>query len=84
MIRLPFSLLGKTGFKVVKIGIDELETFDPLRDAVVFNDDPVTVHLNTSFTIKMNQQNFHLEEGEHKVPLYLAVFLIGGRKASIT
>jgi len=84
LIRLPFSLHGKTGFKVVKIGIDELETFDPLRDAVVFNDDPVTVHLNTSCTIKMNQQNFNLEEGEHKVPLYLAVFLIGGRKASIT
>jgi len=84
LIRLPFSLHGKTGFKVVKIGIDELETFDPLRDAVVFNDDPVTVHLNTSCTIKMNRQNFNLEEGEHKVPLYLAVFLIGGRKASIT
>jgi len=84
LIRLPFSLHGKTGFKVVKIGIDELETFDPLRDTVVFNDDPVTVHLNTSFTIKMNQQNFNLEKGEHKVPLYLAVFLIGGRKASIT
>jgi len=84
LIRLPFSLHGKTGFKVVKIGIDELETFDPLRDAVVFNDDPVTVHLNTSCTIKMNQQNFNLEGGEHKVPLYLAVFLIGGRKASIT
>ena len=84
LIRLPFSLHGKTGFKVVKIGIDELETFDPLRDAVVFNDDPVTVHLNTSCTIKMNQQNFNLEKGEHKVPLYLAVFLIGGRKASIT
>ena len=84
LIRLPFSLHGKTGFKVVKIGINELETFDPLRDAVVFNDDPVTIYLNTSFTIKMNQQNFNLEEGEHKVPLYLAVFLIGGRKASIT
>jgi len=84
LIRLPFSLHGKTGFKVVKIGIDELETFDPLRDAVVFNDDPVTVHLNTSCTIKMNQQNFNLEGGEHKLPLYLAVFLIGGRKASIT
>ena len=84
LIRLPFSLHGKTGLKVVKIGIDELETFDPLRDAVAFNDDPVTVHLNTSCTIKMNQQNFNLEKGEHKVPLYLAVFLIGGRKASIT
>ncbi|GAJ24808.1 unnamed protein product, partial [marine sediment metagenome] len=63
---------------------NELETFDPLRDAVVFNDDPVTVHLNTSCTIKMNQQNFNLKEGEHKVPLYLAVFLIGRRTASIT
>ena len=83
LIRLPFSLHGKTGLKVVKIGIDELKTFDPLNDAIAFDDDPVKIHLNTSFTIKMNQQHFNLEPGEVEVPLYLAVFLIARRTASI-
>jgi DNA primase small subunit len=83
LIRLPSSLHGKTGLKVVKIDIDELKTFDPLNDAIVFDDDPVKINLNTSSTIKMNQQHFHLEPGEVEVPQYLAVFLIGRRTASI-
>ena len=83
LIRLPSSLHGKTGLKVVEIDIDELKTFDPLNDAIVFDDDPVKINLNTSFTIKMNQQHFHLEPGEVEVPQYLAVFLIGRRTASI-
>ena len=83
LIRLPSSLHGKTGLKVVKIDIDELKTFDPLNDAIVFDDDPVKINLNTSFTIKMNQQHFHLEPGEVEVPQYLAVFLVARRTASI-
>ena len=83
LIRLPCSLHGKTGLKVVKIGIDDLKTFDPLNDAIVFNDDPVKIHLDTAFTITMNRQHFNLEAGEIEVPEYLAVFLIGRRTASI-
>jgi len=84
LIRLPGSLHGKTGLKVVKIDIDELKTFDPLNDAVVFNDEPIKINLDTAFTIKMNQQHFNLEAGENEVPKYLAVFLIGRRAATIT
>jgi len=83
LIRLPSSLHGKTGLQVVKIDIEQLDQFDPLNDAVVFNDEPVKINLNKSFNMMMNQQTFHLEEGDVDVPLYLAVFLIGRRIATI-
>jgi DNA primase small subunit len=83
LIRLPCSLHGKTGLMVKKIAIDDLPNFDPLTDAVVFEDDLVTVQLNTSLQIKMKNETFNLREGIHELPTYLAVFLIGRQQASI-
>jgi DNA primase small subunit len=83
LIRLPYSLHGKTGFQVVKIDIDSLDSFNPLNDAVVFNDETVNIHINKPYTIMMKQQHFQLDEGECDVPLYLAIFLIGRRMATI-
>jgi len=83
LIRLPFSLHGKTGLKVVKIDIDKLKDFDPLRDAVVFGDDLVKIKLNQSINMKMKDETFNLNEGEQEIPTYLAVFLIGRKMAHI-
>jgi DNA primase small subunit len=83
LIRLPFSLHGKTGLKVVRVGIDELEDFNPLRDAVVFDDEPVEVELYESFSINMKDKEFSLKKGMNVVPMYLAVFLVGGGKAEV-
>ncbi|HWR27192.1 MAG TPA: DNA primase catalytic subunit PriS [Candidatus Thermoplasmatota archaeon] len=82
LIRLPSSLHGKTGFKVVKIGVDDLKDFDPLQDAVALPDDPVKIMVQKETTIDMKDQSYHLEEGAQEVPTYLGVFLIG-RKAAI-
>lgn len=81
LIRLPSSLHGKTGLKVVKITVDDLKEFDPLRDAVVLPDDPVRIVLHQPVSLNMNNQSFHLNEGEQEVPTYLAVFLIGRKEA---
>jgi DNA primase small subunit len=81
LIRLPYSLHGKTGLKVVKITVDDLKEFDPLRDAVVLPDDPVRIALHKSVSLDMNDQSFHLSEGEQQVPTYLAVFLVGRKEA---
>jgi DNA primase small subunit len=43
LIRLPSSLHGKTGFRVVELSRDQLEDFDPLVDTLAFGDDPVEV-----------------------------------------
>ena len=83
LIRLPSSLHGKTGLKVVKISVDDLKEFDPLSDAVVLSDDPVRITVNQPISLDMNNQRFKLNEGEHDVPTYLAVFLIGRRAAMI-
>jgi DNA primase small subunit len=83
LIRLPSSLHGKTGLKVVKITVDDLKEFDPLRDAVVLPDDPVHIIVHRPVSLEMNDQNFHLNEGEHEVPTYLAVFLIGRKEAIV-
>lgn len=83
LIRLPSSLHGKTGLKVVKIDIDELEDFDPLIDPVIFEEDLVKVKLNQPVDMKMRDNVFNLKEGEQKIPTYLAVFLIGRKMATI-
>jgi DNA primase small subunit len=83
LIRLPFSLHGKTGLKVTKITLDELPEFNPLRDAVVLRDDPVRITMHHSVTVTMKDQRFSLKEGEHEVPAYLAVFLLGRKEAAL-
>ncbi len=84
LIRLPGSLHGKTGFKVEKIDFDNLLDFNPLIDSIVFPDKPVKVTLNKSFSIKLNNQEFNLNQGDHELPCFLAVFLIGRKLAFIS
>ncbi|MFH1100970.1 MAG: DNA primase catalytic subunit PriS [Methanobacteriota archaeon] len=83
LIRLPYSLHGKTGLQVCKVTIDGLTDFDPLTDAVVFPGDHVKVQVLHPFSITMKNEDFHLDEGEHTVPTYVAVFLLGRRAAQI-
>lgn len=83
LIRLPTSLHGKTGLKVCKIPVNGLEKFDPLSDAVVFNDEPVNVEVLKPIAICMKGESFSLSKGKHRVPEYLAVFLIARGMAKI-
>ena len=83
LIRLPGSLHGKTGFKVVKISLDELKDFDPLNDAIAFSNNLVKIDVSQPFKIKMQNESFNLKKGENEIPTYLAVFLIGRRIANI-
>ncbi len=81
LIRLPSSLHGKTGLKVVKIEVDDLKDFDPLQDAVVLSEDPVKILVQREVTIEMKNQRYHLEQGAQEVPTYLGVLLIGRKEA---
>ncbi len=83
LIRLPDSLHGKTGLKVVKIDIEKINSFEPLIDAVNFDDELVEIDIMEPFSIKFKEESFKLEKGKQKVPNYLAVFLIGRRIATI-
>ena len=83
LIRLPGSLHGKTGLRVTKVEIDDIENFLPLRDAVVFGDDEIKLKLTKPLSIKMMENEFKLEKGIVRVPEYLAVFLMARKMATL-
>lgn len=83
LIRLPLSLHGKTGLKVLPIMIDELKDFNPLDDAIALSHNLIKVQLKKDFKINMNNESFNLKSGENDIPFYLAYLLIGRKIAYI-
>lgn len=85
LIRLPNSLHGKTGFRVVPLERDELEKFNPFVDAVpdTFGSDDVSVVLEKPVELHMKDQVFSLDAGKRSVPEFVAVYLVCRRLASI-
>jgi DNA primase small subunit len=83
LIRLPESLHGKTGFCVTRVTLDKLQDFNPLVDSIVFSDNPVEINIQSKIRIKLNDITFDLQKGKQYVPLYLAIYLIGSKKALI-
>jgi len=83
LIRFPLSLHGGTGLRVTPLTVGALESFDPLRDAVVFGDRSVEVCLQGPFSIEMRDESFDLDEGPAEVPLHLAVFLMARKVAEL-
>ncbi len=83
LIRMPSSLHGKTGLKVVPLTIEQLETFDPLNDAVVFGDSPVKIKLADKVEFDIKGEHYSLEPGENELPEHAAIFLMCQRRAVI-
>jgi len=83
LLRMPLSLHGKTGFKVVRVPLDEIDDFDPLIDAVVFSDKPIDVEITRPTSIKLKGIDYELDVGPAEVPLHLAVFLVAKRAATV-
>ncbi|MCQ8903501.1 MAG: DNA primase small subunit PriS [Methanothrix sp.] len=83
LIRFPESLHGGTGLRVTQLTIDSLRAFDPLRDAVVFGDDPVSVEVIRPTTLELMGERFDLIDGRAELPAYAAVFLMARGFAEI-
>ncbi|RLF43916.1 MAG: DNA primase catalytic subunit PriS [Thermoplasmata archaeon] len=83
LIRLPGSLHGKTGLRVTRVNIDEINEFNPLRDAVVFGDEMVKVDIIQPIEITMMENRFKLKKGIICIPEYLAVFLVARNLAKL-
>ena len=77
LIRLPYSLHGKTGLRVISMKRDELTDFDPLRDAFpeVFPDTPMKIDLAKRIDMKLKKERF-TGEGEMEVPTWAGIFLV--------
>ncbi|WFN34795.1 DNA primase small subunit PriS [Methanogenium sp. S4BF] len=77
LIRAPRSLHGGSGFRVTELAsVADLESFDPLVDAVVdFGGNMVSVECPFSLTMPMMGQVHTIEKGVNRVPDEMAVFL---------
>ncbi|WP_300608631.1 DNA primase catalytic subunit PriS [Methanohalophilus sp.] len=76
LIRLPGSLHGGSGMRVVTLRLDEIENFEPLSDAVVFSGKPVTIKVMKPYEIQMKGEELQVEEGVQQVPEYAAIYLM--------
>ncbi len=75
LIRLPGSLHGKTGLKVVTLRADELKGFDPFRDATVFGDETVRMVPRFDQELTLAGERVKVTAGEEvEVPVNHAVF----------
>jgi DNA primase small subunit len=77
LIRVPGSLHGKTALKAVPMDYDTFLSFDPLKDAVAFDDEtPVPVNVKKTGVIDLKGKRFTIKsEGRGKLPLFLAIHM---------
>lgn len=76
LIRLPGSLHGKSGLRVVTLKLDEVRRFDPLRDAVAFGGAPVQIRVEKPAKVDVGGFSKELPVGEIEVPEAAAVMLV--------
>ncbi len=78
LIRLMGSLHGKTGLRVIPLTRDQLDDFDPLRDAVpsTYTDERVELDLPKNVQLDIKGEAFMLAQGTVSVPQYVAIFMI--------
>ncbi|MEM3738387.1 MAG: DNA primase small subunit PriS [Thermoplasmata archaeon] len=78
LIRLPFTLHGKTGLVVKEMTRQEFEDFEPLRDAVppTYSDVPVKLEITKPVEIQLKGEKFSHKEGLAEVPEFAAMFLL--------
>lgn len=92
IIRVPQTLHGDTGFIAKTLTLDELNSFNPYTDAVVFDNvfaksveiDKVKVLVKEAPKFNLLNESFGpFKEEEVELPLYAAVYLIGKGTATL-
>ena len=77
LIRMPTTLHGKTGFRVVEIPVEELEDFDPFSGAVAFEEDSMVVHVNWADRFEVGDAVYGPYKKERvELPQAAAMFLL--------
>jgi DNA primase small subunit len=81
LIRLPDTLHGGSGLLAKRV--TNLDSFDPLKDAVAFGKEEVKIQLKEEVSFDLGGECFHLLPGMVSVPEYAAVYLLLKDKAEI-
>ncbi|MFB6114222.1 MAG: DNA primase small subunit PriS [Halodesulfurarchaeum sp.] len=78
LIRLPGSLHGGTGLRVVPLDRDSIEAFDPLSDAVpeTFVGHEIAVEVTETRTVSLRGETLSVTPGNITVPEYAGIFLM--------
>jgi hypothetical protein len=58
-----------------------LDEFDPLVDAVVLDDEPISINVSKPIKIEIAGRTFDIKPGVQKLPRFAAVFTILRRSA---
>ena len=75
LIRLPSSIHGKSGLMARTLTRDELDGFDPLRDALAFGRAPVEVEGLAELEFDIGGEHHSIETGKRaRLPEYAAMF----------
>jgi len=78
LIRLAGSLHGKTGFCAKALTLDEFEDFEPLEDALAFDETPVEIlGKGAAPPVRLAGEEYMVEEGKRCwLPMFAAVYFM--------
>ena len=81
LIRLPSSLHGGSGMRVVPLSLPEFGSFEPLNDAVVFSEKMIDIEIipplkPQNSKVEMKGKSFTVSEGINTLPEYAAIYLM--------
>ncbi|MFX1486537.1 MAG: DNA primase small subunit domain-containing protein [Promethearchaeota archaeon] len=76
LMRLPTSLHGKTGFKVIPLTFFDLERFDPFKDSQVFQGE-IIVYVKHAPEFRIGDEVFGpYKEEEVRLPMSAGIYLL--------
>jgi len=77
LIRMNNTLHGKTGLKKVEVPIAEIESFDPLRNAIAFKEGTVKVSVTEVPKFRLGEETYGPYKGEEvELPTATAMLLL--------
>ena len=84
LIRLPKTLHGKTGFRVVPLSLEKLYEFNPLNDALAFpSDEKIKVKVKNAKKIRIGGETYGPYKDEVvSLPMPVAMFYVCRGKAT--
>lgn len=83
LIRLPATIHGKTGLKVVTIPVGKLEAFDPLQEAIAFTKGTLTIWVTEAQAFRVGSNTYGPYKDEKvELPTAAAISLLCKKVAS--
>ncbi|MFB6085573.1 MAG: DNA primase small subunit PriS [Halodesulfurarchaeum sp.] len=78
LIRLPGSLHGGSGLRVVPLAREEVTDFDPLQEAIpeTFRGHEIGVDVTADRTVELDGESLSVRPGYQQLPEYAGIFLM--------